>query len=163
MWAKVDLSIHGVICRNSFLPAQFQLFFPGRPSCLLPYTFCMSLHSFNSIHLFRTCIAPLERIKLECIVRGSKHSWIEIIKCIWVSEGLKGFWKGNMLNLFRMVPFKSINFICYDMYLDCLLRMPEKKEITNHDRLVSGGISGVTATILCLPLDTVSEEIDDQK
>ncbi|XP_039119533.1 probable mitochondrial adenine nucleotide transporter BTL3 [Dioscorea cayenensis subsp. rotundata] len=105
--------------------------------------------------LSRTCIAPLERIKLECIVQGSKHSWIEIIKCIWVSEGLKGFWKGNMLNLFRMVPFKSINFICYDMYLDCLLSMPEKKEITNHDRLIGGGISGVTATIFCLPLDTI--------
>ncbi|KAJ0977475.1 hypothetical protein J5N97_012949 [Dioscorea zingiberensis] len=107
-----------------------------------------------STALSRTCIAPLERIKLECIVQGSKHSWTEIIKWIWVSEGLKGFWKGNMLNLFRMVPFKSINFICYDMYLDHLLSVPEK-EITNHDRLIGGGISGVIATVLCLPLDTI--------
>ncbi|KAJ6842328.1 putative mitochondrial adenine nucleotide transporter BTL3 [Iris pallida] len=103
----------------------------------------------------RTFVAPLERIKLECIVRGSNQSWVRIIQMVWVSEGLRGFWKGNALNLFRMVPFKSINFICYDMYLDSLLGVPEKKEITNKDRLVGGGLSGVVATVICLPLDTI--------
>ncbi|WOL09125.1 hypothetical protein Cni_G17878 [Canna indica] len=103
----------------------------------------------------RTCIAPLERIKLECILQGSKHSWLKIVQYIWVSEGLRGFWKGNSLNLLRMVPFKSINFICYDMYLDWLLHNPGKKEITNHDRLIGGGISGILATVLCIPLDTI--------
>ncbi|RWW09183.1 hypothetical protein GW17_00027339 [Ensete ventricosum] len=104
----------------------------------------------------RTCVAPLERIKLECIVQGSKRSWVKIVRCIWAAEGLRGFWKGNSLNLLRMVPFKSINFICYDTYLDWLLNSQGKKEITNHDRLVGGGISGVLATVLCIPLDTVS-------
>ncbi|ONK80946.1 uncharacterized protein A4U43_C01F23570 [Asparagus officinalis] len=103
----------------------------------------------------RTCVAPLERIKLECIVKGSKHTWLKVIKWIWVTEGLKGFWKGNMINLFRMVPFKSINFILYDMYIAHLLSVPEKKEITNHDRLVGGGISGIIPTVICLPLDTI--------
>lgn len=102
----------------------------------------------------RTFVAPLERIKLECIVHGSKDTWLKIVKWIWVSEGPRGFWKGNALNLFRMVPFKSLNFILYDMYLDHLL-CSEKKEITNHDRLVGGGISGVMATVVCLPLDTI--------
>ena len=54
-----------------------------------------------------------------------------------------------------MIPFKSINFVGYDMYCDCLSHLPGKKEITNHDRLVAGGISGVAATVVCLPLDTV--------
>ncbi|CAL9102059.1 unnamed protein product [Musa textilis] len=103
----------------------------------------------------RTCVAPLERIKLECIVQGSKRPWVKIVQRIWAVEGLRGFWKGNALNLLRMVPFKSINFICYDMYLDWLLNSPGKKEITNHDRLVGGGISGVLATVLCIPLDTI--------
>lgn len=104
----------------------------------------------------RTCIAPLERIKLECIVQGSKHSWLKIVQCIWVSEGLRGFWKGNGLNLLRMVPFKSINFIAYDMYVDWLLRSAGKNRVTNHDRLIGGGISGILATCVCIPLDTVS-------
>lgn len=104
--------------------------------------------------LIRTCVAPLERIKLECIVQGSKDTWLKIVQWIWISEGLGGFWKGNALNLFRMVPFKSINFICYDMYLDRIQSLSGKKEITNQDRLIGGGISGVLATVLCIPLDT---------
>lgn len=107
------------------------------------------------IYVFRTCIAPLERIKLECIVQGSKRSWVNIIRCIWLTEGLRGFWKGNALNLFRMVPFKSINFICYDMYLAYLLSIHGKEGVTNHERLICGGVSGVVATVLCIPLDTV--------
>lgn len=100
-------------------------------------------------------MAPLERIKLACIIQGPGHSVPEIVRCIWASEGAGGFWKGNLLNLFRMIPFKCINFVCYDMYCDCLLHVPGKAEITNHDRLVGGGISGVAATVICLPLDTV--------
>ncbi|KAK1265219.1 hypothetical protein QJS04_geneDACA017890 [Acorus gramineus] len=64
----------------------------------------------------RTFVAPLERIKLECIIQGSGCSWTDAVRWVWTCEGPKGFWRGNMLNLFRLVPFKSINFICYDMY-----------------------------------------------
>ncbi|XP_031477158.1 probable mitochondrial adenine nucleotide transporter BTL3 [Nymphaea colorata] len=102
----------------------------------------------------RTSMAPLERIKLECMVRPHL-TWITTIQWIWGSEGLLGFWKGNLLNLFRMVPFKSINFICYDLYCDRLRQVNGKQELTSHDRLIGGGISGVLATVLCLPLDTI--------
>ncbi|KAG1335398.1 hypothetical protein COCNU_03G015170 [Cocos nucifera] len=115
----------------------------------------INIDIYKLVNVFRTCIAPLERLKLECIVRGSKYSWVNIIRCIWVTEGLRGFWKGNTLNLFRMVPFKSINFICYDLYLAYLLRIPGKEGITNRDRLIGGGISGAVATVLCIPLDTI--------
>ncbi|OAY85499.1 putative mitochondrial adenine nucleotide transporter BTL3, partial [Ananas comosus] len=80
---------------------------------------------------------------------------MNVVRHIWVSEGIKGFWKGNLINLVRMIPFKSINFICYDLYLDRLHRIPGKREITNHDRLIGGGLSGVIATLVCLPLDTI--------
>ncbi|CAA6671666.1 unnamed protein product [Spirodela intermedia] len=109
----------------------------------------------------RTCVAPLERIKLECIIRGratpcrDRPAWKSGSSCGSGSRRARGFWKGNVLNLFRMIPFKSINFVCYDMYCDCLLRLPGKTEISNHDRLVAGGISGVAATVVCLPLDTI--------
>lgn len=103
----------------------------------------------------RTCVAPLERLKLEYVVRGAKDNWLKTIHFIWVSEGFAGFWKGNVLNLFRMVPFKTINFVAYDMYCDWLLKVPGKGQITNYDRLAAGAVSGVTATMLCLPMDTI--------
>ncbi|XP_022741470.1 probable mitochondrial adenine nucleotide transporter BTL3 [Durio zibethinus] len=103
----------------------------------------------------RTFIAPLERLKLEYIVRGEKRTLIELIKSIAASEGLKGFWKGNFINILRTAPFKAINFYAYDTYRSQLLRLSGKEEATNFQRFLAGAAAGITATLLCLPMDTI--------
>jgi hypothetical protein len=64
----------------------------------------------------RTCVAPLEKLKLEYIVRGEKRNIFELIQSIATSEGLRDFWKGNLLNILRTTLFKSVNFSAYDTY-----------------------------------------------
>jgi solute carrier family 25 phosphate transporter 23/24/25/41 len=103
----------------------------------------------------RTCVAPLERLKLEYIVRGEKRNIYELIKSIATSQGLRGFWKGNLLNILRTAPFKAVNFSAYDTYRKQLLRFSGNEETTNFERFIAGAAAGVTATIICLPLDTV--------
>ncbi|TYH79152.1 hypothetical protein ES332_D03G042300v1 [Gossypium tomentosum] len=103
----------------------------------------------------RTFIAPLERLKLEYVVRGEKRSFIELIKWIAASEGLKGFWKGNFLNILRTAPFKAINFYAYDIYRSQLLKLSGNEEATNSERFLVGAAAGITATLLCLPMDTI--------
>ncbi|KAH7565727.1 hypothetical protein ACOSP7_021758 [Xanthoceras sorbifolium] len=103
----------------------------------------------------RTFVAPLERLKLEYIVRGEQKNLFELIKTIAVSQGLKGFWKGNFVNILRTAPFKAINFYAYDTYRSQLLRMTGNEETTNFERFVAGAASGITATLLCLPMDTI--------
>ncbi|KAK1313684.1 hypothetical protein QJS10_CPA06g02175 [Acorus calamus] len=103
----------------------------------------------------RTFVAPLERLKLEYILRGSKKNLFELIKSIAVSQGLKGFWKGNFVNILRTAPFKAINFYAYDTYRKQLLKMSGNEETTNSERFIAGAAAGITATILCLPLDTI--------
>ncbi|MBA0851875.1 hypothetical protein Goshw_028010, partial [Gossypium schwendimanii] len=103
----------------------------------------------------RTFIAPLERLKLEYIVRGEKRSLIELIKWIAALEGLKGFWKGNFLNILRTAPFKAINFYAYDIYRSQLLKLSGNEEATNSERFLAGAAAGITATLLCLPMDTI--------
>ncbi|KAG5529467.1 hypothetical protein RHGRI_030004 [Rhododendron griersonianum] len=103
----------------------------------------------------RTFVAPLERLKLEYIVRGEQRNLFELIKAIAVSQGLKGFWKGNFVNILRTAPFKSINFYAYDTYRNQLLRMSGNEETTNFERFVAGAAAGITATVLCIPMDTI--------
>jgi hypothetical protein len=64
----------------------------------------------------RTCIAPLEKLKLEYIVRCEKRNIFELIQSIATSQGLRRFWKGNLLNILRTAPFKSVNFSAYNTY-----------------------------------------------
>lgn len=112
--------------------------------------------NFFGCCMIRTFVAPLERLKLEYIVRGEQKNLFDLIKTIAVSQGLRGFWKGNFINILRTAPFKAINFYAYDTYRGHLLKLTRNEETTNFERFVAGAASGITATLLCLPLDTVS-------
>ncbi|KAL1539224.1 putative mitochondrial adenine nucleotide transporter BTL3 [Salvia divinorum] len=103
----------------------------------------------------RTCLAPLERLKLEYIVRGEKGDLYMLINRIATTQGLRGFWKGNFVNILRTAPFKAINFCAYDTYRKQLLKLSGNTETTNSERFIAGAAAGMTATVLCLPLDTI--------
>lgn len=110
-----------------------------------------------NIFVGRTFVAPLERLKLEYIVRGEQKNLYELVKMIAVSQGLRGFWKGNLVNILRTAPFKAVNFCAYDTYRKQLLIFSGNEETTNFERFIAGAAAGITATVLCLPLDTVRE------
>lgn len=103
----------------------------------------------------RTFVAPLERLKLEYIVRGEQKNLFELIRTIAVSQGLKGFWKGNFVNILRTAPFKAINFYAYDTYRNHLMKISGNEETTNFERFLAGAAAGITATVLCIPMDTI--------
>lgn len=109
------------------------------------------------ISFIRTFVAPLERLKLEYIVRGEQKNLFDLVKTIAVSQGLRGFWKGNLVNILRTAPFKAVNFYAYDTYRKQLLKFSGNEETTNFERFIAGAAAGITATVLCLPLDTVCE------
>ncbi|KAI3665040.1 hypothetical protein L6452_43656 [Arctium lappa] len=103
----------------------------------------------------RTFVAPLERLKLEYMVRGEQKHLIELIQSIAASQGIKGFWKGNFVNILRTAPFKAVNFYAYDKYRSELLKLTGNEETTNYERFLAGAAAGITATILCIPMDTI--------
>ncbi|PON61549.1 Mitochondrial carrier protein [Parasponia andersonii] len=107
----------------------------------------------------RTFVAPLERLKLEYIVRGEQKNLYELVRTIAASQGLRGFWKGNLVNILRTAPFKAVNFYAYDTYRKQLLKFSGNEETTNFERFIAGAAAGMTATILCLPLDTIRTKI----
>ncbi|KAL2906061.1 putative mitochondrial adenine nucleotide transporter BTL3, partial [Bienertia sinuspersici] len=102
----------------------------------------------------RTFVAPLERLKLEYIVRHEQKDLFELIQTIAAKQGIKGFWKGNFVNILRTAPFKAINFYAYDTYRNNLCKLSGNEEATNFERFVAGAAAGITATLLCLPMDT---------
>lgn len=120
-------------------------------SCCPRSLFANISHSFN-----RTFVAPLERLKLEYIVRGEQRHLFELVRSIAATQGLRGFWKGNLINILRTAPFKAVHFYAYDTYRKQLLRFSGNDETTHYERFIAGAAAGMTASVLCLPLDTVS-------
>lgn len=107
----------------------------------------------------RTFVAPLERLKLEYMLRGEEKKLFELIKTIAATQGLRGFWKGNLVNILRTAPFKAVNFYAYDTYRKQLLKLRGDDETTNFERLIAGAAAGITATVLCIPLDTIRTKL----
>lgn len=125
----------------------------------LNFLHLLLLLNFNDVNLSffsdRTFVAPLERLKLEYMVRGADKKLFELIKTIATTQGLRGFWKGNLVNILRTAPFKAVNFYAYDTYRKQLVKLSGNEETTNSERFIAGAAAGITATVLCLPLDTV--------
>uniref|UniRef100_A0A7C9A2J8 Uncharacterized protein n=1 Tax=Opuntia streptacantha TaxID=393608 RepID=A0A7C9A2J8_OPUST len=113
----------------------------------------------SEFHCFRTVVAPLERLKIEYIVRGEQKNISELVRTIAQTQGLRGFWKGNLINILRTAPFKAINFCAYDMYRKQLSNIHLFEGTANAERFIAGAAAGVTATVLCLPLDTIRTRI----
>lgn len=60
----------------------------------------------------RTAMAPLERVKMDLLLKTSSRSAVDTAVWVWQREGLAGFWKGNGLNLLRTAPFKVSQLAC---------------------------------------------------
>lgn len=56
----------------------------------------------------RTAVAPLETIRTHLMVGSSGNSTTEVFNNIMKSEGWKGLFRGNFVNVIRVAPSKAI-------------------------------------------------------
>jgi len=56
----------------------------------------------------RTAVAPLETIRTHLMVGSSGQSTTEVFKNIMQTDGWKGLFRGNLVNVIRVAPSKAI-------------------------------------------------------
>lgn len=56
----------------------------------------------------RTAVAPLETIRTHLMVGTSGHSTTEVFQNIMKTDGWKGLFRGNFVNVIRVAPSKAI-------------------------------------------------------
>lgn len=56
----------------------------------------------------RTAVAPLETIRTHLMVGSSGHSTTEVFNNIMKTDGWKGLFRGNFVNVIRVAPSKAI-------------------------------------------------------
>mmetsp|Transcript_16662 Transcript_16662/g.29891 ORF Transcript_16662/g.29891 Transcript_16662/m.29891 type:complete len:296 (+) Transcript_16662:132-1019(+) len=106
----------------------------------------------------RTCIAPLERLRMQMIADPGKYSGMhECITTIWKTEGIRGLWRGNSINVYRIAPQSGIGFFCKDFYKVKFGQTPlgRNGKPTVLSLAVSSATSGITMMTLTYPLDLV--------
>ncbi|OVA02685.1 Mitochondrial carrier protein [Macleaya cordata] len=110
----------------------------------------------------KSVTAPLDRIKLLMQTHGLRVGegsakkaigFIEAISLIGKEEGLKGYWKGNLPQVIRIIPYSAVQLFAYEAYKK-LLR-GDDGELSVIGRLAAGACAGMTSTLVTYPLDVL--------
>ena len=105
----------------------------------------------------RTLLAPFERMKLEYMLNRSTTPLLPAVRDIFAREGLRGFWKGNFVNLLRTTPYKAINFAAFDAYKGVAVMMcgGDPRDVDKLLLAAAGAAAEITSVSSCFPMDVV--------
>ncbi|TVU22574.1 hypothetical protein EJB05_32284, partial [Eragrostis curvula] len=126
----------------------------------------------NSVALFaagaaagaaaKTVTAPLDRVKLlmqthSVRVAGESAKkgvgFLEAIADVGKKDGLKGYWKGNLPQVIRIIPYSAVQLFSYEVYKKIF--RTKDGELTVFGRLAAGACAGMTSTLVTYPLDVL--------
>ncbi|XP_014498395.1 adenine nucleotide transporter BT1, chloroplastic/mitochondrial [Vigna radiata var. radiata] len=112
----------------------------------------------------RTAVAPLETIRTLMMVGNSDHSTTEVFHNIVKTDGWKGLFRGNFVNVIRVAPSKAIELFTFDTVNKNLSPKPgEESKFPIPASLIAGACAGVTSTICTYPLELVKTRLTVQR
>ena len=99
----------------------------------------------------KSVTAPLERIRIirQAADRG-KSSARFLFSTIYKTEGIFGLWKGNAVNLARIVPSYAVRFTMFGHLSDYETRIP-----VFGNPFVAGSLSGLASALVSYPLEVL--------
>ncbi|XP_074264531.1 thylakoid ADP,ATP carrier protein, chloroplastic-like [Silene latifolia] len=110
----------------------------------------------------KTVTAPLDRVKLLMQTHGVRVGqesakkaigFLEGITMIGKEEGIKGYWKGNLPQVIRIIPYSAVQLCSYEIYKK--LFRGKDGELSVLGRLAAGACAGMTSTLITYPLDVL--------
>ncbi|CAN1134377.1 Probable envelope ADP,ATP carrier protein, chloroplastic [Linum perenne] len=110
----------------------------------------------------KTFTAPLDRVKLLMQTHGVRVGqesakkaigFVEALALIGKKEGIKGYWKGNLPQVIRIVPYSAVQLFSYEFYKK--LFKGKDGELSVIGRLAAGACAGMTSTFVTYPLDVL--------
>ncbi|KAL7622941.1 hypothetical protein AAE478_006620 [Parahypoxylon ruwenzoriense] len=115
----------------------------------------------------RTVVSPLERLKILFQVQSAgrneyKLSVGKALAKMWKEEGWRGFMAGNGTNCIRIVPYSAVQFGSYNLYKRQFFEKYPGAPLSPFERLICGGIAGITSVFFTYPLDIVRTRLSIQ-
>jgi solute carrier family 25 (adenine nucleotide translocator) protein 4/5/6/31 len=114
----------------------------------------------------KTVMAPVERVKLLMqtmdsnpdVIAGKVERYKSIGDCfsrVYAEQGLKAFWRGNLVNCLRYPPQQGSALAFNDAINDLFPVYDSKKQFWQSlaVKLTSGGLAGGAANTICYPFD----------
>ncbi|CAO3631572.1 unnamed protein product [Cunninghamella blakesleeana] len=126
----------------------------------------------------RTCTAPFDRLKVYLITQtsyrptktnlpttaagNSSISILSAVRNIYSQGGVRAFFVGNGLNVFKIVPESSIKFYVFETAKTVLAELTnseDKNAIPVGARFIAGGVAGLCSQFCIYPVETLKTRI----
>lgn len=125
----------------------------------------------------RTTVAPIDRVKILMqtqAVSGSANKYnglMQSLRLVIAEDGVRGLWRSNFANVVRVAPYSATQFASYDYYkvklgLDVKRQEGAPKPSFQEQfmqRILCGGLAGLTATTVTHPLDLIRLRVATDK
>ncbi|XP_027332446.1 adenine nucleotide transporter BT1, chloroplastic/mitochondrial-like [Abrus precatorius] len=112
----------------------------------------------------RTAVAPLETIRTHLMVGSCGHNTIQVFQSIMETDGWKGLFTGNFVNIIRVAPSKAIELFAYDTVKNQLSPKPgEQPKIPIPPSSIAGAVAGVSSTLCTYPLELLKTRLTVQR
>ncbi|XP_071787037.1 solute carrier family 25 member 43-like [Asterias amurensis] len=103
----------------------------------------------------RTLTAPLDVVKIlsQVGVQETQQGLFKTFVNLYKTQGLRAFWKGNVLGCLRLSPFSTIQ---YSAFYKIKTKLADKDGRMNPPKaLLAGSLGGMVATVVTYPTDMV--------
>lgn len=109
----------------------------------------------------RTCTAPLDRLKIVLQVwEPSKQIALsQIMKDLLKEGGFISLWRGNGMNVTKVVPEMAFKFTFYEEVKQIILATQGKSQLNMGDRMIAGGIAGLASQTIIYPLEVIKTRL----
>tara|TARA_B110000971_G_scaffold221834_1_gene270899 strand:+ start:5142 stop:5999 length:858 start_codon:yes stop_codon:yes gene_type:complete len=129
------------------------------------------ISSFTTAIITKTSVSPITRIKvlkqIESYHSTTKYNNLnKSIKYIYNNEGFLGFYKGNLINIYRAIPNYCLKFPLNDLYLKSIIKDTKHKSIKElpfNELLKAGVFTGTIQTTIMYPIDVIRTRIIQDK
>ncbi|GAA0185778.1 mitochondrial carrier protein [Lithospermum erythrorhizon] len=148
---------------SQFLPTSAQLLkHPLAIVALVPKDAALFAAGAIAGAAAKSVTAPLDRIKLLMQTHGLRVGqeatkkgigFIEAVRMIGKEEGIKGYWKGNLPQIIRIIPYSAVQLFAYETYK--IFFTGNDGELSVIGRLAAGACAGMTSTFVTYPLDVL--------
>merc|ERR1712100_820217 len=111
-------------------------------------------------------MSPVERVKILMqtmdsnpkVLSGEVKPYSGIMDCfrrVSAEQGVAAFWRGNLVNCLRYAPQQGSALAFNDFFKNMFPKVNKNEEFVKFMtyNLLSGGMGGATAMVICYPMD----------
>lgn len=105
----------------------------------------------------KTCIAPLDRTKINFQIHDSRYSLAEALRFLkntYNQHGITALWRGNSATMVRILPYSALQYCSHEQFKQLLkVDTNEGKRRHKSRSFLAGSLAGLVSSICTYPLD----------